>query len=52
MKIKLLEPMGVNGDHCLKGDVVDVKEQDAYYLVNSKKAELFKETKPKPKAKK
>ena len=43
--------MGVNGEHYLAGDVVEVSEQDCFYLCAGKKAELVKEVKPTSKKK-
>jgi len=39
MKIKILKDCLVAGEHCAKGDVVDVREDDAKYLIASNIAE-------------
>ena len=38
MKIEILRPVRVNGDSCVRGDVVDANEKDAKMLINIGKA--------------
>lgn len=56
MKVELLKTLQVNGEHCKKGDVVEVSDFDGNYIVNrgyaSKVEEAEAESKPKAKAKK
>lgn len=50
MKIEMLKTCGVDGKHCVRGDIVETSDKDAKYLIATGSAKVATEA-PKPKTK-